>query len=138
MDLHLYSGSFRGTNLKLEKIRKENLFEFIKGLKSIATEFKGILTVSLSTYKVARLEPPHFDSFESICRLAREQSILCLLHSSSSSSSVVQNDPIQQLYESYTSTKKRINVFECQYKLYNCIDTVLLNEWFGVVEEAIE
>jgi hypothetical protein len=85
--------------------------------------YKGILAVNLSTYKVARSEPPLFERKETLDQLAKTDLVLCLVPSTNAL-----HDPIQSLYESYTNTKRVINVYECQYKIYDAIDKVVKEE----------
>jgi len=83
-------------------------------IRTLETTYKGVLVVPLETYRRSKLDLPLLASFDTIRQLSTEQTVLCLIPKTS-------EDPIQLLYESYTSSKRRINVYDCQYKIFNCI-----------------
>ena len=118
-------GSFVGVRLQMED-RTEASDQRLVALEGL---YKGILAVNLSTYKVARSEPPLFERKETLDRLAKTDLVLCLVPSTNAL-----HDPIQTLYESYTNTKRVINVYECQYKIYSAIDKVAKDEFMDLKE----
>jgi len=125
MDATLRIGSFVGVRFQMED-RTEASDMNLTVLEGL---YKGILAVNLSTYKVARSEPPLFERKETLDRLAKTDLVLCLVPSNKAL-----NDPIQSLYESYTNTKRVINVYECQYKIYDAIDKVVKEEFIDLKE----
>ena len=86
-------------------------------LRTLETTYKGVLVVPLETYAHSKLDLPLFSSLEEIKRLANDQVVLCLIPNPSSEF----EEPIQLLYESYTRSKRRFNVYDCQQKIFTCM-----------------
>lgn len=99
-------------NMTIESFNHEEV------LRRLETTHKGVLVVPFDTYSRSKLDLPMLVSLETVQTLAKDQQVLCLIPNEA-------NDPIQLLYESYTASKRRINVYDCQYKIIACID----KEW---------